>query len=249
MAGELVSATVPMAMSAAAVVAGGRLRDRRRRRALNRAVHELRRPLQALVLASGEPGTFEPVLCALADLDAEINGGPPRESVEPVELRHVAESVVARWARASRSAASRPSLRWGAGSARVVGDRRQLTRALDNLVANAIEHGRGPIEMSSVVRRGRLRVLVRDGGGEEPLADVARLGFPGAVAPHRLRARRGVADPRRGHGLEIVRGVAAAHGGRFVLRRSPAMTLAVLELPLAGAPRPADAPRPARAAA
>jgi len=249
MQGELLSATVPMAMSAAAVVAGGRMRDRRRRRALNRAIHELRRPLQVLVLASAEPDAFEPVLGALADLDAEINGGPPRESLEPVELRHVAESVVARWARASRSAAARPSLRWGAGRARVVGDRRQLTRALDNLVANAIEHGRGPIEMSSLVRRGRLRILVRDGGGEKPLADIAGLGFPGAVAPHRLRARRRAFDPRHGHGLEIVRGVAAAHGGRFILRRSSAMTLAVLELPLAGPPRPADAPRPARAAA
>ena len=219
MPAELLSATVPLAMSAAAVVAGGRLRDRRRRRALNRAVHELRRPLQAIVLASSEPGAFEPVLGALADLDAEINGAPARASLEPVELRHLAESVVARWGMAAGSAAGRPSLRWDAGRARVVGDRRQLMRALDNLVANAIEHGRGPIEMSSAVRRDRLRILVRDGGGD-------------------LRARS-EADPRHGHGLAIVRGVAAAHGGRFILRCAPGMTLAVLELPLADAPRPA----------
>ena len=224
---EMVSATVPLAMSAAAVVAGGRIRERRRRRALNRAVHELRRPLQALVLASGDRASFEPVLFALADLDAEINGAPPPAALEPVELRQVAESVVARWAGVARSAAARPSLRWGAGPARVVGDRRQLTRALDNLVANAIEHGRGPVELSSRVRRGKLRIFVRDAGGE-PVS-----------ARRRFRRR----DPRRGHGLEVVRRVAAAHGGRFVLRRSPAVTLAVLELPLA------DAPRPARAAA
>jgi signal transduction histidine kinase len=243
--GEVLSATVPIAMSAAAVAAGGRLRDRRRRRALNRAVHELRRPLQALVLASSEPASFEPVLGALADLDAEINGVSRGDSVELVELRHVAESVVARWSRAARTNASRPTLRWDAGPARVIGDRRQLTRALDNLVANAIEHGRGPIEMSAAVRRGRLRVLVRDGGGGAPLG----AGFPGAVEPHRLRARRRSPDPRHGHGLEIVRGVAAAHGGRFVLRRSPAVTLAVLELPVAEPPKPAGAPRPLRAAA
>jgi hypothetical protein len=169
---ELVSAAVPLAMSAAAVVAGGRIRERRRRRALNRAVHELRRPLQAIVLASGDPARFEPVLGALADLDAEINGLPPRATLEPVELRHVAEAVVARWGGAARSAAAKPTLRWGAGGARVVGDRAQLTRALDNLVANAIEHGRGPIEMSSIVRRGRLRVIVRDGGSEEPAAAI-----------------------------------------------------------------------------
>ncbi len=230
MAAEMLSATVPLAMSAAAVAAGGRIRDRRRRRALNRAVHELRRPLQAVVLASSDPSSFEPVFGALADLDAEINGAPAAGSLEPVEVRHLAEAVVARWARAARSVAGRPSLRWGAGRARVVGDRRQLTRALDNLVANAIQHGRGPIEMSAAVRRDRLRILVRDGGGDDAPAG------PSAIWSRR---RRG-ADPRRGHGLEIVREVAAAHGGRFVLRRSPAVTLAVLELPLA-APQPAHA--------
>ena len=38
---------------------------------------------------------------------------------------------------------------------------------------------------------------------------------------------------RHGHGLAVVRQVAAAHGGRFVLRRSEQGSLAVLELPLA----------------
>ena len=234
MATEMLSATVPLAMSAAAVVAGGRLRDRRRRRALNRALHELRRPLQAIVLASSDPSSFEPVLGALADLDAEINGASADPACAPVEVRHVAESVVARWAGAARTAAARPRLRWRAGGARVLGDRRQLARALDNLVANAIEHGRGPIEVSCAVRRGRLRILVRDGGGS------------GAASPAsgwRAPRRAARADPRHGHGLEIVRRVAAAHGGRFVLRRSPAVTLAVLELPLA------DPPEPGRAAA
>jgi signal transduction histidine kinase len=149
--------------------------------------------------------------------------------LEPVEVRNLAEAVVARWAGAARSAAGRPSLRWGVGPARVVGDRTQLTRALDNLVANAIEHGRGPIDVSAVVRRGRLRILVRDGGASGRVAD------RGGMVRRRRR------DPREGHGLAIVRSVAAAHGGRFVLRRSPAMTLAVLELPLARPPRPVHA--------
>ncbi len=48
-----------------------------------------------------------------------------------------------------------------------------------------------------------------------------------------LPAVTGRHDPRRGHGLEVVRSVAAAHGGRFILRRSPVVTIAVLELPLA----------------
>lgn len=228
MLAEMLTATVPLAMSAAAVVAGRRVRHRRRARALNRALHELRRPLHALALASQDPAGFEPVLEALADLDAEINGADRRITREPVELRHLAETVVGRWARAARSGGVRPILRWHAGTARVVGDRLQLTRALDNLVANAIEHGRGPIELRGAVRGDRLRILVRDGGRAESDARSTtgtRLSGPGR-------------DPRRGHGLEIVREVAKTHGGRFVLRCSEAMTLAVLELPVAAGPRP-----------
>jgi nitrogen fixation/metabolism regulation signal transduction histidine kinase len=37
---------------------------------------------------------------------------------------------------------------------------------------------------------------------------------------------------RRGHGLPVVRRIAADHGGRFVLRRSEQGSLAMLELPL-----------------
>ena len=228
MPGELITATVPLAMSAAAVAAGGRIRSRRRTRALNRALHELRRPLHALAMASGDPAGFEPVLEALADLDAEVNGSWPRVAREPVELRHLAEAVVGRWARAARAGGTRPLLRWHAGAARVAGDRVQLTRALDNLVANAIEHGRGPIELRAALRGDRLRILVCD-GGRAGVVSSTRAGGP---------LGRGSQDPRRGHGLAIVREVARAHGGRFVLRCSDTMTLAVLELPVMGRPSP-----------
>ncbi len=227
---EMLSATLPLAMSAAAVLAGGRFRERRRREALNRAMHELRRPLQALALAPVEHAHLEPVLVALEDLDGVINGVPPCREPEPVEVRHLAEGVVARWARATPAPAGRPVLRWRAEDARVLGDRVQLGRALDNLVANAIEHGRGPIEVIGALRRGRLRILVRDGGARRIEPDPGALRIPAGERAHR---RRG---PRHGHGLEIVRGIAAAHGGRFVLRRSAAVTVAVLDLPLADPP-------------
>ena len=56
----------------------------------------------------------------------------------------------------------------------------------------------------------------------------------------RLSGRR-----RHGHGLPVVRRVAAAHGGRFVLRRSEQGSLAVLELPLAADERRAWLHEPA----
>lgn len=61
------------------------------KRALNRALHELRRPLQALVLleegsgrlaatppAASRRGLLELAVSALRDLDGTINGGPKR---------------------------------------------------------------------------------------------------------------------------------------------------------------------------
>lgn len=227
---EMLSTTLPLAMSTAAVLLGGRVRERRRREAMNRAMHELRRPLQALALAPVDPARLEPVLVALDDLDGVINGTHTCRESELVEVRHLAEGVVSRWAGSAPGPAGRPMLRWRAGRARVLGDRTQIARALDNLVANAIEHGRGPIEVVGMRRRGRLRILVRDGGARRLEPDPASLRIPAGERAHRRR------DPRHGHGLEIVRGIAAAHGGRFVLRRSAAVTVAALDLPLAEPP-------------
>jgi signal transduction histidine kinase len=53
----------------------------------------------------------------------------------------------------------------------------------------------------------------------------------GRARAARLAARlRG--NNRRGHGLAVVRRIAAAHGGRFSLRRAPGRTVATIELPL-----------------
>ena len=74
----------PLALACATVVVAERVRTRRRRERLNRALHELRRPLQALVLrsagarAGGSAGHLELALEALADLDREVNGGARR---------------------------------------------------------------------------------------------------------------------------------------------------------------------------
>ena len=50
---ELGAACWPLGLTLAAVVVGDRIREARRRAGLNRALHELRRPLQSLVLSSG----------------------------------------------------------------------------------------------------------------------------------------------------------------------------------------------------
>jgi signal transduction histidine kinase len=102
-----------------------------------------------------------------------------------------------------------------------------LGQALDNLIVNAIEHGGPTIVVSARVREGRLRIAIADSG--RALRPRSRFGNRAEIVAQ-LSGRR-----RHGHGLTIVRRVAAVHGGRFALRRSQRGSLAVLELPLAAA--------------
>lgn len=221
----------PLSATLAAVAAAQGLRAGRRRSALNEALHELRRPLQALALAGGgsPPPAVESSVtlaaAALERLDREVNGGGLRRPSEEVELRALLEAAVRRWrARASLGDASL-ELRWRAGRAAVVGDRVELAQALDNLIVNAIEHGGPEIAVDARPYKGRVRIVVADSG--RAAHSVVRQGSPAEVIARLSDGRK------RGHGLSVVRRVAAAHGGRFALRRSERGSLALLELPLA----------------
>ncbi|HWM63712.1 MAG TPA: ATP-binding protein [Solirubrobacterales bacterium] len=224
----------PLAASIAAAATARGLRAGRRRTALNEALHELRRPLHSIALATG-PGSGPRVessvrlaAMALERLDCEINGGAPSRAREVLAVRSLLESTVGRWkARASLGCGSL-TLRWRAGEALVEADRFELAQALDNLIVNAIEHGGPSIAVEAGVRGERLRVSVVDSGRAS--RPDSRRGTPAEVIA-RLAGRR-----RHGHGLAVVRRVAAAHRGRFALRRSEDGTVAVLELPLAKDP-------------
>jgi signal transduction histidine kinase len=223
----------PLAVSAAAGIAAGGLRATRRRAALNEALHELRRPLQAISLAAaGGPGSrggvdssVQLAAAALERLDREINGGTLRERREEVAMRGLLESAVRRWQVQVALAGGSLALRWRAGDAIVEGARAGLAQAIDNLIANAIEHGGDEIVVEARRQATSLRIAIADSGcGSRP---AARRETP-AETIARLAGRR-----RRGHGLPVVRRVAAAHDGRFMLRRGEQGSLAVLELPLA----------------
>jgi signal transduction histidine kinase len=224
----------PMAVSMAATVAAQGLRAGRRRTALNEALHELRRPLQAVALASPSPlvaarggDPIELAAVALERLDREINGGAAAAAWGVVDCRALVRSAVGRWQ--ARAAVTECSLemRWNAGRAFVHGDRFALAQALDNLIVNAIEHGGPSIVVAARLRGRRLRIAVADSGrASRPRS---RRGNPAEVIA-RLSGRR-----RHGHGLSVVRRIAGAHDGRFGLRRSECGSLAVFELPLAEA--------------
>ncbi len=227
---QTVAAGWPISAMLAIALAGQGVNGVRRRSAINRALHELRRPLQGLVLAlpgsAGQrlAGTLDLAIAALARLDAEVNGGPcPRDRL-PVGCRGLLEAAVARWR--GRAALSGGSLELRLRSdAMVIAEPSALAQAIDNLIVNALEHGGPSVVVDAGVREGRVRVAVLDSG-------IASRPSPRMETPREAISRL-TGGRRRGHGLDVVREVAASHGGRFALQRSEQGSVAVLELPLA----------------
>jgi signal transduction histidine kinase len=231
---EVVAAWPLGASLAAAVVLRGRWAGRRRT-ALNEALHELRRPLQTLALVGPggrqiEPATIQGSVLmaasALERLEREINGDAPEPARATVLVQPLLDSAVSRWIARARLSGNELSLCWEAGGATVEGDERELAQLLDNLIVNAIEHGGPEVVVVAKCRLGRLCVAVIDSGREA--RPESRRESPAELIA-RLSGRR-----RHGHGLRVVRRIAAAHGGHFQLRSSGRRTEAVLELPLAG---------------
>lgn len=226
---------LPIAASFAMASGITALREGRRRTSLNEAMHELRRPLQGLALSlpagSAEARRVESCLrmavAAIERLDREINGDAGDEAAplaRPVPLRPLMEAGVERW-RPQAAAAARPlSLIWSDCEFELRVEGLELAQVLDNLISNALVHGTGAVAVEVGAGGGRLRLLVRDGG------------CAGGGRRRRLRVSGRVSGRHRhGHGLRIVRRVAAKHGGNFRLRRSPDGSEARLELPLPGA--------------
>lgn len=202
-----------------------------------RACHELRGPLTAARLglqlgaSAGELSAARlraidlelgRAALALEDLDAVRARAPmtawrPLEAVDLGEL--VADSVEA-WRPAAAASAVELTASWSGGPASVWGDRLRLAQATGNLIANAIEHGGGVVEVRGSASAGRALVEVSDTGPglPAPVAELAR----------RPRAGRGA----RGRGLAIANAVASSHGGRLAAAPARRGARLVLELPV-----------------
>lgn len=221
-----VAAGWPLAASLAVLCAGS-IHGGRRRSALNECLHELRRPLQALSLAGpaapeGAESCLRLASQALERLDREINGRPAVARPGPVGLEPLLRLALARWRPRAELRGGSVRLCWRAGAAAVIGDSARLEQALDNLLANALDHGGPRIEVEARRLDGAVAIAVVDSG--MPCRGAAGRDRDGVVA--RLSGRR-----RHGHGLRLVRRVAAEHGGGFELRRTAGRTEARLSLP------------------
>lgn len=204
-----------------------------RRSLVNRALHEARRPLQAIALAlPAGPGRLTPALPvwqairALGEVDRQINGGAPDQlRPEPIACRLMTEACVRRWQSRARMAGGGIEMRWTGPEAMVTGDPATLSAAIENLIVNAIEHGGPRIIVRSLVVGQRLRIEVSDNGrGERP---GERGGSPAEVIA-RLRGR-----DRHGHGLNVVRSAVGDHDGNFDIAIAEEGSTATITLPCA----------------
>ena len=220
---------LPIALSFAMASGITALREGRRRTSLNEAMHELRRPLQGLALSlpaaaeKREPADscLRMAIAALEELDREINGVDSAAPAAPAPLRPLVEAALVRWRPRAVACNRSLSSSWEAAEPAVRIDPLAFARALDNLISNGFDHGSGAVRLEVIEDGGMLRILVCDDGCGGPWGGLRPLRFAG-------RGR----DRRHGHGLRIVRRLAASSGGRFQLRRSPGATEACLELPL-----------------
>ncbi|MGN6869443.1 MAG: sensor histidine kinase [Solirubrobacteraceae bacterium] len=235
-----------LAASGAGVVAGGAWRALTgRMETVARACHELRGPITAARLGlqlGARSGELSPARMRAIDLELgraalaleDLDGVRARglmtawRPLEPVDLGELVADSVEAWRPAAVARSVELTGSWSGPPARVWGDRLRIAQATGNLIANAIEHGGGVVEV-----RGSVDAL--DGRGS---ADAARArveitdtgpGLPAPVAElaRRPRAGRGV----RGRGLAIASAVASSHGGRLTAAPSGRGARLVLELP------------------
>jgi signal transduction histidine kinase len=183
------------------------------------AEHELRGPVAALTLAAGRSRPIEPAVVegqlvrarlALADLTEARRGRRLPPATASHELRPLAERTAAGW----RAAGGDVVVDWRAGDASVEMDPRRLSQALGNLLANALEHGRGRVSLRGLRSDRKVRIEVADSG-------------PGFAA---------AARPGRGRGLGLAAQAVEEAGGRLrVVSSEGDETVVAVELPLADA--------------
>jgi signal transduction histidine kinase len=235
MALELSELAAGLPMAASLALAGGfsGIRGGRRRAALNQALHEVRRPLQVLALSlpadlgvgGGAGSSLALATAALEKLEREINGMAPAEAAQPVSVGLLAEAATERWRTVAAGLGKLLVLRSESAGPVLWGVESELSQALDNLISNGLRHGGAELVLGVREVGGWALVEVWDSGATA-----------GARAPSRTRlsGMAGLAGRRspHGHGLRIVRRIAAAHGGTFELRTEAGGTSATISLPL-----------------
>ena len=208
---------------------------RRRGELVARACHEVRGPLTAARLAlhaSAGPGeALAPPLAAvdaqlrragvaLDDLAAARRGRRAGDVDQEVDMGAILAAQAAAWRTIAAALGRRLRVTVPAIDAVVRGDARRLGQAIGNLIANALEHGGGTVELRARVIDHRARIEIADEGS----------GLPAPIRELAGRPRAGIG--RRGRGLAIASDIVARHGGRITTAPSARGARVAIELPL-----------------
>ncbi|WP_433005028.1 sensor histidine kinase [Kribbella sp. CA-294648] len=201
--------------------------------------HDLRTPLAGLRAVSEglEDGVVDDVPGALRQMRttvdrmtglvddlfelSRLSTAPPPRRRSAVSLRELAEDVVGETCEHARSEGVALSVSTPADDDRLAvhGDADELTRAVTNLVGNAIRHTeRGGAVKLTVDRAddGRVRLAVTDGCGGIPADDLERV-FDIGWRGDQQRTPSAGSTGGGGLGLAIARGVVESHAGSIAV--------------------------------
>jgi signal transduction histidine kinase len=175
---------------------------------------------------------------------SKIDSGALRLRLEEISLYDVISDTVADLRPLSQGRTIRIEADLGR-EVSVRADPRELSRAISNLLLNAIQHTPpgSPVTVAASVVDGRASIAVIDAGGgidEDDLTRVFDPGWRGESARTPRPSAQASMHPSRssgsGLGLAIVRGIAAAHHGEVTVRNVPGGCRFDLVLPRAGEP-------------
>lgn len=146
---------------------------------------------------------------------------------EPVDVAAVIEDAVEQCDWLVRGTPVRIETSVEEGLPPISGDRGALTRAVQNLIANAIRHGGSGewIGVRAARANDHVRITVEDRGPGIDAGEAAHLFEPF------YRGRNSATVPGAGLGLAIVREVAVAHGGSVEIERRRGGAAFTIQLP------------------
>jgi signal transduction histidine kinase len=201
---------------------------RRRLELLARAEHELRGPATVIALVAErlrrEPASvrhaaalevqLDRLRAGLADLRAAGLGRRGDLPARVVELERLARDAVGGWAPALAAQSRDLRMEWLGGAVSTRAAPGRLAQALGNILANAVEHGDGPVVVTGEGTADGVRLEVRNAVGQPPPAS---------------------GDPARGRGLSIAAAAASEAGGSVRFERRGDTAVATLDVPANGA--------------